>query len=322
MAAFHRGKAVQIVPVLVDTGWPDADQLPADLRWLLQREGQVIRGAEQRSGLAELVKKLEGCLSRRGPGRDSAEPFPWVLPYLCNRIEQEEDLEALIKAQGKGVFACVLHGQVEEVHQGFIDRLTYMRTFDRFFGSPAGVDVRPLTWNRTAAQHKKFDALLRSAVGRCVPASNPPTGTELEAFLADAGRPQVLVLQVTWDDYKACGSSLLPSLVGSWLGLFRSQGTAKPITPSQPMVLWINLAYSTPDANVDLTALEGVLPALPSVQSADIEEWMALREVKTFVARKRGKLLALTEDQRWSPKNGKVHMVKFAEAVEEILNAS
>lgn len=214
-----KANAVRVVPVLCNGArLPTADELPEALVSIPTLQAANL--LQWDSDVAALIKKLQSWLSGRSPERVARAPFPRILPYLCDRIEQEEGVQDLVEPRPSGVFACVLHGESLEGHDGFVDRLVYRRLFDRLFrAKDKGVAVTRLDWNRRDAQRGNYANVLRRALGRALETSGSSSDDLLQRLLAP-GQPRILVLQVASADYAACGTHLVDRIVAAWFELF------------------------------------------------------------------------------------------------------
>jgi len=320
-AALEMGDRVRIVPLLVGSAaWPAAELLPAELGDL-GRFQQLALPQDPRwaGGVADLVGKLNVWLAGRPSGGGKAEEFPPVLPYLCDRVDQEDDVVELVdKAGSDRVLACVLHGERAEGHNEFLDRLRYRRVFEDLFGARgSGVAFPdPLEWTVERAKLGDFAAILRRAIKRRVLQRVTASDEDLRGLLRAPGRPTILVLEVTWSDYRDCGSKLLSGFVDGWFSLFRDP----PVTPQQPLLLWINFTYPNDAEGLDLGGLPGVLRRLPPIREHDIQQWTRERDVNRYVAGREAAMAALADDPDWSLGDGSLHMLEFADAVKEVLS--
>lgn len=308
-----KANAVRVVPVLCNGArLPTADELPEALVSIPTLQAANL--LQWDSDVAALIKKLQSWLSGRSPERVARAPFPRILPYLCDRIEQEEGVQDLVEPRPSGVFACVLHGESLEGHDGFVDRLVYRRLFDRLFrAKDKGVAVTRLDWNRRDAQRGNYANVLRRALGRALETSGSSSDDLLQRLLAP-GQPRILVLQVASADYAACGTHLVDRIVAAWFELF---GTPRR-KPAEPLVLWINVSCTESIDHLWPVLESGrmVLPRLESLREGHILEWIAKPEVKVHLSGREAEVLQISAGGRAVP------MLKFVETLEKLVTSN
>jgi hypothetical protein len=308
---------VRVIPLLVGgAALPDAADLPEVLHPLLRRNAISMSAEKWDSDCQDLARHMQGWLSVQATQSAARQTLPPVLPYLCDRVPQEESLADRVQAAGHRHPLCILHGHRLESHDGFLDRLKHKGFLDELFASRAdGVAVCRLEWNREKARAGQYDDLLRRAIKRNAMQSLLATDDALGAFLADPGQAMVLAMQLTWEDYRTCGGeAMLNGLEAAWNGLFAD------IEPASPLVLWINVSYDEADQSLPQTGLEGLLPRLDAISRGHVEEWLGLDEVRRFARGREERFMGLTEAVEYCCQPGKLHMLRFAEAVREILN--
>lgn len=314
---------VRVVPLLLGGAQlPDDAALPEPLRPLLRRNAFTLTHEKWDSDCQALIRQLERWLSGQAQERGAREVLPPVLPYLCDRVPQEEGLAEKMETLGHRHPVFVLPGHMWESHDGFLERLKYRGYLDQLFGSrEVGVALCHLEWNRDKARAGQYADLLRRAIARSALQRLLVPDEPWRAFLKDPGQPMLLIMQITAEDLRDCGEGLLKGLVGAWHDLFSARGEVPATQPAQPLVLWINLADAVVDGDRQRAAggLEGLLPALEPIGRGHIKDWLGLDEVRPYTVGRESRLLALPDDVSCCYEPGKVHMLRFAEAVQDIL---
>jgi hypothetical protein len=310
-----------LIPVFVDDGvtMPEQSQLPLALQPFRLKKAQHLRYETWESDLAAFMSELRSLLKTRPPQRGAASAAPSDLPYLCDRVPQQQDFEDLVvRAKATRSLVCILHGHKYEAHAGFLTRLRQRRTLEQAFeAANTGVDVFPLEWNPREAREKRYEDLLRSAIKRNAMktlAASPDDG--LFEFLRNTGRPAIFVMQLSWEDLETHGHSLLEELARAWDALLARLAA----TPSQALLLWMNLSYENDTNELVDTSLPR-LEKLSPVRERDIQEWLNLDEVRQRVEGRQSAFLNIANDSRYYIAPGKVHMLRFAEAAHELLNS-
>ena len=317
LTALNR-QGVRVVPLLVGgAGLPRQEDLPEALRPLLARNVFTLSHEKWASDCAELIRRMAGWLSTQAIETANRGDPPPVLPFLCDRVPQEEGLEDWIASVGHRHPVCIVHGYMLEAHEGFLDRLNHRRYLDALFGSEeVGVAVCRLDWNREKARAGLYADLLKRALRRDAMGRLLATDEALRDWLANPGQPRILIMQVTGADLRELGEALLAGVVEAWHALFEAR------EPAWPQVLWINVSYDRIDQTLPTGGLEGVLPKLGPIGQGHVQEWLGKDEVRRFALGEESEILALTQDAECCFEPGKLHMQDFADAVRDILSGA
>jgi hypothetical protein len=327
---------VHILPVLLGgASFPEADDLPDVLRPLASINVTRLSHESWSRDLTQLTHTIDRWLSGQAYMASSRNPFPPVLPHLCNRIAQEDTLFELFgdRLSDTKTPVIILHGHKWEEHYGFVDRLRYRRLLEELFGVRAediGVVVHNLQWNVDSAAEGKFDQVLITAIKRNVLESRMASTQEVQSFFQSIRQPQVLLLQVAGVDIQRCGLGLFEGFIAAWQNLFQTAKNEEParrIEPPYPVALWINASYDDEAQPIDFEQLlsnsarlaTGSLPVLSAVEEGHIQRWIGMEEVKRHIAGMEHLVLSLIEDDGRCFKKGKLHMRCFVEGVKEIL---
>ncbi len=326
---------VRTVPVLLGRDQlPPEEGIPAKLRGLLLSEALPFSNKKRDSDLELLKKKLDVWLTGGAYPTAARRPLPPVMPQLCNRVPQVDRLVELFSEDlATRTPVIILHGHRWEEHLGFIDRLTHRRLMADLLGlrgQDVGISVTALQWNVENAAAGRYDKVLRAAVKRGVLGSPAARDPEMAVYFRTLPQPQVLLIQITWSDYRTCGEGLLRGLAAAWHTLFEEadgQGGLRRLEPAFPAILWINVSYEDMTQEVPFETLidesarrfVSVLPRLPPVAEGDIQAWVGMEEVRKFVHGREGRLLALIEDPAICCGAARIHMRRFVEKTREIL---
>jgi hypothetical protein len=320
LAEALRRDDVLLLPLLVgNTAWPATARLPETLRPLGNIQNQALPDTRWAKDVKDLGETFQGWLSRRSPGRPAARPFPQVLPFLCDRTDQEEELEDLIQAAGEGKpLAFVLHGPDDEGHHGFIDRILHVGLFERLLRAQAGGVARhPINWTLERAQLGDYAGILRDQIRRRAMQKRDASDDELREFLRAPNQPTLLVLSASLQEHRQCDNQLLPGFLGAWEQLF----AGLTLSPQRPTTFWINFTHPKDQACPEIAQRDEALPGLTSILGRHILDWLALPDVKPWTAGRATELQAIASDPRWSRADRSLPMLAFADAVQEVLSA-
>lgn len=305
-----------LLPVLVDDGisMPTAQMLPEPLRPLCNRQATRLRKEHWRSDVEPLVRNIKRRLML-GTKAKARPTIPREVAYLCNRVDQLDELERLCKAsRDRRSLVCVLPGHKWEAHDGFLRRVRDGKVLEKGFGivdGGAGMDIRPLQWNRGQKDH---ELALRAALKRELLGSSTEEDRSLEAFLQSTGRPMVFTLQLISSDLRTHGGGLVDRFRSAWNQLL-DRLTHPPV---QPLVLWIDLKYDDPKQDIQLEAPQK-LPKLKPVDEGEIFNWMVLDGVRRFITGHERALRELPYNEKYYLEPGRLHMDRFADAVYDLM---
>jgi hypothetical protein len=133
--ARHEAGHAHIIPVLLSAvDWESApfgkfQALPANARPVTSWENRNEAFANIAKGIRAAVERMRQGVGKGGAGCPGNELFnvPPLLPYLCDRSDQEGELgEALslhLRESPRRPFMVVIHGDEYECHSEFLDRL-------------------------------------------------------------------------------------------------------------------------------------------------------------------------------------------------------
>lgn len=311
-----------VVPLLVESETPpEASLLPADLEPLTKRLCYRL-DPERWEKDPDLERRLRDWLSKRAATLEPRASLPPALPFLCDRRDQEDAFVDLVRnaESSSGFIACVVHGHKWESHDELLDRFRNEGVVDDVFHSKEeGTAFRQMQLNTTKLKAGRFAEWLRNAIKSDVLHRRSIPDSELAASLRRLAQPLVAILQLTWSDCQDLGTDAVKNLVEAWLGLgtVGADGTVERLP--HPALLWINVTYDETDYELPGDVLHSPLPKLRAVEERHIREWVGLDRVKPYVAAKKRELLNVPSDARYYHTPGKVHMMRFADAVRDII---
>jgi hypothetical protein len=320
-------RQIRVVPLLVEADAPpDPSLLPRDLETLAQKQASRLDPNRWETDCGDLERRLREWLSKKPtPSSEPRLSIPPGLPFLCDRRDQEDAFVDLVQstAASTGFIACVVHGHKWESHDELLERFRSEGVLDDVFHSvEEGAACYPIQLNRTRLKAGRFADALKSAIKADVLQRRSIPDSELAALFRTLARPLVVIVQLTWSDCRDLGTGAVKNLVEAWqsLGVTATDGTAERLP--HPALLWVNVTYDQPDHELPADMLHSPLPKLCSVEEGHIREWVGIERVKPFVSAKKNDLLNLASDARYCHTPGKLHMMRFADAVRDIIAAS
>lgn len=316
---------VRVVPLLIEPATlPDPASLPEDVAPIGARQARQLSPARIETDCDDLVRRLHHWLSGRPAAQDYGRQVPTLIPYLCDRKDQEEAFVEMIRAvdSSSKLMACVVHGHKWESHDELLERFRLEGVLEDMFGrGTEGVAIHPVQLNRGKLRTGSFADALKSALKADVLRKRGATDDDLLSWFSTLLQPVVVVVQFTWSDYEEIGDGLVRDLIKSWQGILRNDSRPSPVGLPQPALLWINLTYEEDDFELPRDVLAHPLPKLSSVEERHIREWLGLRRVIPFVAARKQELLNLPSNADYYRTPGRLHMMRFAQAVNRILSS-
>jgi hypothetical protein len=320
---------VRVIPLYVaKITPPDAARLPEELRPLAGKNGRHLDPDDWQAEVQQLVVRLgTEWLAVRSRAAVTAAPVPPMLPYLCDRREQEDSLVDLVQS-GSLPLACIVHGHKWEAHDEFLDRLRYQKALEDLLNAhDEGIAVRAIQLSRDRMREGRHRDALFSALKAAVLRRRTASDADLRAYLLKLSQPLVAVVQLTSEDLEGDAGNPIENLVQAWSGLVRGEqnppagDAATAPAPPWAALLWINVTYDELAGDLSLGPGVPVLPRLQPVERVHVREWLGLDDVRPLVAEKKTELEDLTEQAQYCFEPGKIHMRTFAAAVRDILAA-
>ncbi len=325
LTAHPRVRTVPLMAGVVD--FPPVEALPASLRRLPLLNKLLLTNENWTNDCEDLVNSARRWLGGQVAVTSARGAIPVFLPYLCDRVPQQEGLVDLISnnSAGRATYACIVHGHKLELHSSFLDRLRYQRVLERLFKArDSGLSTHMLQWNRQKAKAGQYADVLRRALKATGVPDVAASDVELLANLRRLAQPMVAVLQVTWPDYQDCGPAIVPGFIDAWHALFAeaAQAAGASRASTMPALLWINLTYDTDDqemTDADSRCASVLLRRLEPVTQGDIVEWLAMDAVKRAMFGFESLILAMADDPKYFVEVGKVRMQNFVDNVRRIV---
>jgi len=304
-------ETIKVIPVCVDEAeWPPKD-LPDTLAPLADLQKLDFRTETVDTDFPIVHEAIRAHLDDRAT--TGPQPPPDLLPFLCDRVDQLAKLREIVTgAQAQRVLACVLPGHKYEGHARFLERVRHSPLLEQIFQADrTGIGIHQVQWSPAQVREKAFDKMLRQAVKSAAIKARHATDEAVQRWVATSTRPEIFTVEVSGREYEELGPQLLKGFHTAWTGLF---GTVAGM-----WVLWINLYLDDPWANPEIAGPITGLPQLSPVTEGDIQRWIGLQEVMDHLKGRDERVLRIPNDSQWSYAPGKVHMLRFADAVRTVL---
>ncbi len=344
------GEAVVIPIILRSCDWKDA---PFGKLQALPRDAKPIKSAADRDeAFTEVVAGIRGAVeklqSRRVIAGSKAgallSPDRPLLPYLCDRSEQEKALADALRSHQRErdgrPLVCVVHGDEFEDHAGYLARMRY-QSLRKFFNLEArrmGVKEYPLSPVRRALSVESFWHCL----GQAFPIPSSVGQSEIWQYIVGHEEPMMLVLELLTEDFAEPGESLLHSVIdfcSAWFDLppgravifcvslkyqrFKRAGffdfisnTKRLRRLNQTLRGLIESGELGAGPNVSVAAL----PELEAIPRSDVDAWRRSEPVRGICHLPDTKVRAWFADKTLCNEKGRIPMELLAEKLRQAIN--
>ena len=169
----------------------------------------------------ELARLVTQSLSNTGISNGNHPEIPFLLPYLCDRSDQELGVDTLLKeAQNKlgRPVVCLIHGDEAEAHDKFMERLQKVTLPKLLPPQPERVAVQDylLAWpenvhDDTAMHNRCLRSLSDTVLGNFA-----GTRESLNSRLAQALGPVLIHAHTITETWDLQGAEVLPMFLRFW----------------------------------------------------------------------------------------------------------
>jgi len=253
-----RKKDKTIIPILLDDV-----EIPENLEYQLEAVQTIqVFGRAHDEWWPDLQRALEAqhlkprsataVVTRRGGGEDSAGArrafidTP-LMPYLVDRLQQEEQLGALFARhhdeRWRHPVVVVAYGQTDQAVHEYLDRLerSSLPRHLRRVGYRDTVNWKNLPWPRGDWQVKPDETIvrLRTQVETVFefPRNSWPSG--VAQFVAAVGCAVVVCVRLRWEEWTELHLNTIRAWIGDW-------GTVPTVSVDAPLLVVLALEYSVP----------------------------------------------------------------------------
>jgi hypothetical protein len=217
-AAGRKGIGRFIFLLREDVPWP-ADRI--------DRDRSTIDALRQRLRDAHTVKYFGTTAELSGYVRDVidyeigyGQEVPDILPYLCNRSPQEDELvDAVLASRGKPrPMVFVVHGDDRQAHDKFRERLSSIVLPRLLAAGESTVPITPyhLTWPVGASESKQTRRMLRRNLSERVLGRPDAEEADIQRHLARHPAPVMLYTYYRADDWNQSGRQSVACFLDLW----------------------------------------------------------------------------------------------------------
>ncbi len=267
--------------------------------------------------------------------RFNREKMRPLLPYLCDRSDQETELGISLRSHQKEKntrpIVCLIHGDEYEAHGWFLERLCY-KSLPKFLDlEPRQLSVREYPIQRPPRRNS--NTAFWASIGEALLHDSSASQEEIWREITNNQQPMMFSLQLLTEDFEEYGESLIHSLLSFW-------AEWEDLPPGRAVINCICLKYrrlgkvglfdfkkkKLQQLNERLRALvEGmdfsahpnftgvVLPELKAIKRSDVDSWNRSELVREFCRLSEQDIRALFDLKELCNDDGHIPMELLAE---------
>ena len=169
--------------------------------------------------------------------------IPPLLPYLCNRIEQEEELSGIFSAGNAGPhrpFVCIVHGNEDECHDMYKSRLQHNSLPKLLHGSLPGkfsISDIYLPFPRSMHTAEQGFSVLRNNLAERVTYNRQASDDEIAEILSQYRTPVIIHSYLRAESWEPHGPDLVDAFIRYW-NVFPS------LPPATCMIICLFVIYT------------------------------------------------------------------------------
>ena len=311
----HDAGEAQVIPIILrDVDWRDAQfgklqALPTNARpvtsWLNRDEAfaDIARGI--RATIEGRVADSPFSLPETEPVANEVN-VPRLLPYLCDRSDQERELRAELRTHlaenSRRPFVCFIHGDEFECHREFLERMQHT-----VFSQTLNLEVRQLSleeyqvnWPSSRLSSDRSIRVFGANLGNALLQNSAAPTDEVIRCIASNEKPLLLVSNLLTESFIETDTEIFSVYLKFW--------DAWPdLPPGRILINCVCVKYQRPEQaglfqkfrlkrlnsrlrtylqKLNFPAyqnLDGVvLSELKAIRRTDVEDWTKIQAVKAF----------------------------------------
>lgn len=345
----HEAGDARVIPIILrDVDWMRSpfgklQALPTDARPVTSWPNQDEAFANIARGIRAAVENLapRGPSDTTGRNLPAAPNLPRLLPYLCDRSDQDRELNFALnrhKAERpRRPFVCVIHGDELECHGEFLERMQHT-VIPRSLGfKHLRPEEYPLQWPTSHSPEHNLTRILWSNLGWSLLQNSGATREEILEFVAQHEKPILFSSALLTEDFLAHGTELFSAYLDFW--------DSWPDLPlSRTLIGVVCLKYRRSDRggffrrrnlkrvneqlrsflkHNDFSAHPGVggvtLAELQAIRRSDVEMWIRNSQVRSVCEIQERDIRSLYERAELQTPEGCIAMEMLAEELKALM---
>lgn len=345
----HNDDEAIVIPVVLKTcDWRDApfsklQAWPKDSKPINRWEDEDVAWLDVVMGIRNAVERIRPKTSIvYSTGVDRPKPHPVLLPYLCDRSEQEIELSEGVRshrlARGSRPLVLLIHGDEWECHQEFIERIQTINLPKLYNLDPMSAKVRRAPNSMRPPRAAFSDREYWAYLGQALIGKSDAGKDEIFEYFSRQHEPLLIVLELLTEDFRGRGIGLLDSVVKFCAGW-------DDLPPERTVIFCISLKYQRLTGirlwKLKLKALQRLneslrktipdryssesrasviaIPELESIPRGDVEAWRSSELVRERCRLTDRDIRALFDDRTLRDENGRIPMELLADKLKEFI---
>jgi len=347
----HHAKEATVIPIILrPVNWQGMSF--SKLQALPTHGKAVTTWADLDEAFSDIVRGIEAAIERlsAGPPRFSSllniKPnIPELLPYLCDRSDQERELSMALREhqqqKPRRPFICFIHGDQRECHSEFLKRMqhTAITSVLNLKQTQLSVEEYRLQWS-TNIKSASLERIFWSYLGEALIENSAATKDEILEFIAPHEKPLLITSRLLTEDFATGGTEVLSAFIRFW-------SDWPDLPPGRVLIVCLCLKYQETDKmffmrrwklsrmneqlrrficdfdSQDCPGLHGVaLPELEAIRQGDVLAWIHSKPVRTFCNVGEREVRALFSRAELCTPEGHISMESLADELRNLLHRS
>jgi hypothetical protein len=228
----HRAGEARVIPIILrPSDWentligqtPNALSL-SDLQALPKDAKPVTKWTNRDEAFLDIARGIRAVIAELKPVSRAAvykPEIPDILPYLCDRSDQEDMLEiALAQDVGKRrrPFVSIIHGDEDECHDKFRERLQQF-SLPRFLDvdtRQSSIRAGMLKWPSTSITRQAAQEILRKHLAERLTGKRTASIEAVAEEISKSTAPVMIYSHLSSEDWHKGGSQMIEAFLTFW----------------------------------------------------------------------------------------------------------
>lgn len=355
----HRAGLARVIPIILrDVDWTAAPF--SNLQALPRNALPVTSWPNKDEAFADIARGIRAVVERMCSTTDSADEevsasserdvdIPRLLPYMCDRSEQEAELTAALQQHQSTMprrpFVCVIHGDEFECHSEFLYRMGYT-VIPRVLNLEAkqvSLEEYQLPWPSRTVPINRYAKVFASNLGIALLQNSAALPQDVVKYIATHEKPVFLVSHLLTEDFLGVGPELFREFLKFW-------NTWPDLPPGRTVINCVCVKHQRLDhmgilnflqklkmkrchaelldyiKKPDFTSYDAlggvVLTELEAIRRTHVEAWSRLKEVRQRYQIEEKDIRALYQQAEVVSADGLISMEPLAEQLRVLITKS
>jgi hypothetical protein len=351
----HDAGEAKVVPIILrDVDWRDApfgklQALPTNARPVTSWSNRDEAFADIARGIRATIEQAAANPSLNFPAPSELPindvSVPRLLPYLCDRSEQERELRAALRKhlaeRARRPFVCFLHGDEFECHREFLERMQHT-VFSQTLNLEArqiSLEEHQVNWPSARLTNDQYLRIFTNNLGSALLQNNDTLTDEIIRYIAGTEKPLLLVSNLLTEGFVETDTELVSAYLKFW-------NDWPDLPPGRILINCVCLKYQRLEQmglfqrwrlkrldsrlrtylkRLDFSGYQNlagvVLTELQAIRRTDVEDWTRIQAVRSFCEIQERDIRALFQRPEYSGV-GVISMEALADELRELAHRS